>query len=111
MCPVSSGQVQSLCAFLLKWRRDQKHTWQRRGKHVTKLRGGVIRSSRLWLWILIAVAGVPSNRLLAATLSFPEIVVCAGDSVGVSVNYPLWDDPSGLERRVAPVSEAEGVCH
>src|SRR6516165_11827589 len=29
----------------------------------------------------------------------------------VSQESPLWDDPSGLERRVAPVSEAEGVCH
>src|SRR5262247_1536692 len=29
----------------------------------------------------------------------------------VSPESPLWDDPSGLERRVAPVNEAEGVGH
>src|SRR5262245_56180680 len=29
----------------------------------------------------------------------------------VSQESPLWDDSLGLERRVALVSEAEGVCH
>jgi hypothetical protein len=52
---------------------------------------GIVRnvpwSVKVWLWILLSTAGVPSNKALAQQLSLPTVVASAGDSVDVSVEY------------------------